>query len=207
MSASCSTRCSGPQRARSQHEGGFIRILEAEGGCRRSGSETCWRTSCRTRFRVRSCSRGRRTRRCSVTSPRGSCARRSRGWARRIQRLRDALLAGITAGELAAWGSASRSIVLQRLSPEELVLDPLPNHLFTRDSSAWIGSSVSISPMRRAARRREAIHLDMIYRRHPLFAGAFGAADGTAAEPGGGTAADHRGEIDRGGRASRAGTS
>jgi arginine deiminase len=49
------------------------------------------------------------------------------------------------------------------------VLAPLPNHLFTRDTSAWIYDGVSINAMAMRARRRESIHYDAIYRHHPLF--------------------------------------
>jgi arginine deiminase len=51
------------------------------------------------------------------------------------------------------------------------VLAPLPNHLFTRDTSAWIFDGVTVNAMAKEARRREAIHLQAIYDHHPLFAG------------------------------------
>jgi arginine deiminase len=54
---------------------------------------------------------------------------------------------------------------------DTFALPPLPNHMFTRDTSAWIYGGVSINAMAKPARRREAIHLDAIYRHHPLFAG------------------------------------
>ncbi|QEC48322.1 arginine deiminase [Baekduia soli] len=50
------------------------------------------------------------------------------------------------------------------------VLAPLPNHLFTRDTSAWIYGGVTVNAMAKAARRREAVHLQAIYDHHPLFA-------------------------------------
>jgi arginine deiminase len=50
------------------------------------------------------------------------------------------------------------------------VLPPLPNTLFTRDSSCWIYGGVSINPMYWPARRREAINMAAIYRAHPMFA-------------------------------------
>jgi arginine deiminase len=49
------------------------------------------------------------------------------------------------------------------------VLPPLPNTLFTRDSSCWIYGGVSINPMYWPARRREAYNMAAIYRAHPLF--------------------------------------
>src|SRR5699024_4308774 len=88
------------------------------------------------------------------------------------QALVDVLVAGITVAELRELGVAPRSISLQRAGSDDLVLDPLPNHLFTRDPSAWIGDVAAISPMRHRARRRESLHLQTIDRRHPVFNGS-----------------------------------
>jgi arginine deiminase len=52
---------------------------------------------------------------------------------------------------------------------DDFLLRPLPNHLFTRDTSAWIYDGVSINAMRRPARRRETVHFEAIYRHHPEF--------------------------------------
>jgi arginine deiminase len=49
------------------------------------------------------------------------------------------------------------------------VLPPLPNTLFTRDSSCWIYGGVSINPMFWPARRLEAYNVAAIYRAHPMF--------------------------------------
>jgi arginine deiminase len=67
---------------------------------------------------------------------------------------------------------------LARLTPgnkDELLFDevpwlgPLPNHLFTRDSSAWIGERAHVSEMALPSRRREVAHLAAVYRHHPRF--------------------------------------
>jgi arginine deiminase len=52
------------------------------------------------------------------------------------------------------------------------ILPPLPNTLFTRDSSCWIYGGVSINPMYWPARRLEAYNVAAIYRAHPMFAQA-----------------------------------
>ena len=77
------------------------------------------------------------------------------------------LIGGITDDEL-----PFRSTALPAEVPalDGFVLAPLPNHLFTRDTSAWIYDGVSINAMAMAARRRESVHYDAIYRHHPLFA-------------------------------------
>ena len=56
--------------------------------------------------------------------------------------------------------------------PTAFVLPPLPNQLFMRDTSAWMYGGVSINPMAFPARRRETMHLETVYRRHPMFAAA-----------------------------------
>jgi arginine deiminase len=54
--------------------------------------------------------------------------------------------------------------------PTTFVLPPLPNQMFMRDTSAWMFGGVSINPMAFPARRRETLHLEVVYRHHPLFA-------------------------------------
>src|SRR6266545_863024 len=56
--------------------------------------------------------------------------------------------------------------------PTTFVLPPLPNQLFVRDTSAWMYGGVSINPMAFPARRREILHLEAVYRHHPVFASA-----------------------------------
>jgi arginine deiminase len=52
------------------------------------------------------------------------------------------------------------------------VLPPLPNTLFTRDSSCWMYGGVTVNPMYWPARRREAYNVAAIYKYHPMFADA-----------------------------------
>jgi arginine deiminase len=52
------------------------------------------------------------------------------------------------------------------------VLPPLPSQMFMRDSSAWMYGGVSINPMAFPARRRETVHVETVYRHHPMFAQA-----------------------------------
>jgi arginine deiminase len=80
--------------------------------------------------------------------------------------LADRLIGGITYDELPF---ANRALSAQVPALDGFVLAPLPNHLFTRDTSAWIYDGVSINAMAMRARRRESIHYDAIYRHHALF--------------------------------------
>src|SRR5581483_5408841 len=79
------------------------------------------------------------------------------------------LVGGLTAGEL---GGHPRGLTAAMTRPNDLVLPPLPNHLFARDTSCWVYDGVSVNPMAKPARNRETAHLAAIYRFHPLFASA-----------------------------------
>ena len=81
--------------------------------------------------------------------------------------LAERLIGGIAYHELPF---ESRSLTAQAPTVDGFVLPPLPNHLFTRDTSAWVFGGVTVHAMAKPARRREAVHLDAIYRHHPLFA-------------------------------------
>jgi arginine deiminase len=51
----------------------------------------------------------------------------------------------------------------------DLLVPPLPNTLFTRDNSCWIGDGVILCPMYWPARRQETLLMATIYRFHPTF--------------------------------------
>ena len=86
--------------------------------------------------------------------------------------LAEVLIAGITKAELLERTSCPDSLVLASMDDDDLLLPPLPNHLFTRDTSCWIYNGVSINSMMMPARQRETINYEAIYRWHPLFAGS-----------------------------------
>ncbi|MBA8827782.1 arginine deiminase [Saccharopolyspora lacisalsi] len=84
--------------------------------------------------------------------------------------LAEHLVGGITKREVLDRVVMPRSMAFHALSPDAFVLEPLPNHLYPRDTSAWIHGGVAINSMRRSARRRESLHYEAIYRWHPMFA-------------------------------------
>ncbi|WP_296422913.1 arginine deiminase [Yoonia sp.] len=55
------------------------------------------------------------------------------------------------------------------LGPTGFLLQPLPNMIFTRDTSAWVYGGVTLNPMHWPARQRETVLMSAIYRFHPLF--------------------------------------
>ncbi len=82
------------------------------------------------------------------------------------------LIGGMTKRELLDFVEQPPSVVISALDLDDLFLPPLPNHLFTRDTSAWIYDGVAINSMRMKARVRETIHYEAIYKWHPEFAEA-----------------------------------
>jgi arginine deiminase len=93
--------------------------------------------------------------------------------------LASVLTGGVTVRELP---DEIRSAIGEAMQPTDFVLAPLPNQLFTRDTSAWLYGGVSLNPMFWPARRPETLNLETVYRFHPRFRSAdfqvwFGGAD------------------------------
>jgi arginine deiminase len=81
--------------------------------------------------------------------------------------LAHTLIAGLAHEEL----KAGHGLVYELMSRHDFIIDPLPNLLFTRDSSAWIGDRVAVTSLAMPARRRETALTRLIYAHHPRFAG------------------------------------
>ncbi|HEX8487112.1 MAG TPA: arginine deiminase [Propionibacteriaceae bacterium] len=62
-------------------------------------------------------------------------------------------------------------LVTALLHPYDFLITPLPNLLFTRDSSVWIRDHVTITSLAMPARRRETQLTELIYTFHPRFTG------------------------------------
>ncbi|MEW1719066.1 arginine deiminase [Streptomyces sp. NPDC093109] len=83
----------------------------------------------------------------------------------------EALVGGMTKRDFLERHAEPVSVRFHVMDLDDFLLDPLPNHLFTRDTSAWIYDGVSINAMRWPARQRETVHFEAVYKHHPLFAG------------------------------------
>jgi arginine deiminase len=81
------------------------------------------------------------------------------------EELTHALIAGIAHDEL----RNGHGLVYRLMDRRDFVVDPLPNLLFTRDSSAWIGGQVAVTSLAMEARRRETALTRLIYTHHPRF--------------------------------------
>jgi arginine deiminase len=93
------------------------------------------------------------------------------------EELAPTLTGGITKRELLLRISEPKSIAFHSMDMDDFILPPLPNHLFTRDTSCWVYDGVSINAMRKKARRRETVNFEAIYKFHPTFAGGYDKPD------------------------------
>ena len=82
--------------------------------------------------------------------------------------LAEVLVAGIAREELR---EDAGGLVERMTPPQDFIVRPLPNVLFTRDSSVWLRSGVAVTALAMSARRREASLTGAIYTYHPRFAG------------------------------------
>ena len=83
--------------------------------------------------------------------------------------LAGVLAAGLTHDELPSHGPDG--VVARLAGPGDFVVRPLPNLLFTRDSSVWVDDHVAITSPSMHARQRERTLTGAIYRHHPRFTG------------------------------------
>jgi arginine deiminase len=86
--------------------------------------------------------------------------------------LAEVLTAGLSHEELGLLplrAEAQRTIVARLAGPHEFVVPPLPNLLFTRDSSLVVGNRPAVTSPSMPARQREASILRAIHRHHPRF--------------------------------------
>src|SRR5688572_414564 len=81
--------------------------------------------------------------------------------------LTDVLTSGIRNDEV----RGGHGLVTSLLDPHDFLVDPLPNLLFTRDSSVWVRDRVAVTSLAMPARRRETQLTELIYTEHPRFAG------------------------------------
>ena len=76
------------------------------------------------------------------------------------------LTGGVTVNELP---DDVRTTIGRAMQATDFVIAPLPNQLFTRDTSAWIYGGVAITQMYWPARQHETLNVEAIYRFHPRF--------------------------------------
>jgi arginine deiminase len=84
------------------------------------------------------------------------------------EQLSATLIAGLAHDEL----TGGHGLAYQLMDRADFVVPPLPNLLFTRDSSVWVGDEVAVTSLAMPARHRESTITAAVYTHHPRFAGA-----------------------------------
>lgn len=91
-----------------------------------------------------------------------------RGWLDEMPaiELAERLIGGITISEIPI---APYRRLNPNLDPLRFIVKPLPNTLFTRDTTCWIYGGVTLNPMYWPARREETLLTAAVYKFHPAF--------------------------------------
>ncbi|MEM9904818.1 MAG: arginine deiminase [Cyanobacteria bacterium P01_D01_bin.44] len=91
-----------------------------------------------------------------------------RGWLNEMpsEPLAEYLIGGLSAQEIPF---APYNTLGQFVDAQMMIVPPLPNMLFTRDTSCWIFNGVTLNPLHYSARRHETLLVTAIYKFHPLF--------------------------------------
>ena len=86
--------------------------------------------------------------------------------------LAETLIGGLSTYEFPETrGGQMMELVRDAAGVNEYLLPPLPNTIFTRDTTCWIYGGVTLNPLYWPARHEETILATAIYRFHPEFAG------------------------------------
>ena len=86
--------------------------------------------------------------------------------------LAETLIGGLSTYEFPeTHGGDMIGLVRDAAGVNEYLLPPLPNTLYTRDTTCWIYGGVTLNPLYWPARHEETILTTAIYRFHPDFAG------------------------------------
>ncbi|CAD6512396.1 arginine deiminase [Paraburkholderia sabiae] len=97
-----------------------------------------------------------------------------RAWMNELdsRRLAEFLIGGLSLDDIPASDAPVVKLFREYLDYSSFLLAPLPNMVFTRDTTCWIYGGVTLNPMYWPARRQETLLETAIYRFHPTFASA-----------------------------------
>jgi arginine deiminase len=86
--------------------------------------------------------------------------------------LAETLIGGLSTYDFPdSHGGEALKLIRQAAGVTEYLLPPLPNTLYTRDTTCWIYGGCTLNPLYWPARREETILTTAIYKFHPDFAG------------------------------------
>ena len=88
------------------------------------------------------------------------------------RQLAETLIGGLSTYEFPETiGGETLALIRDAAGVNEYLLPPLPNTLYTRDTTCWIYGGVTLNPLYWPARHEETILTTSIYKFHPDFAG------------------------------------
>ncbi|GAB2657902.1 arginine deiminase [Nocardia goodfellowii] len=82
------------------------------------------------------------------------------------------LIGGLAVADVPDCGRGYRALADGQAGAREYLLPPLPNTLYTRDTTCWIYGGVTLNPLFWPARHDETLLMKAIYTFHPDFTGA-----------------------------------
>ena len=86
------------------------------------------------------------------------------------RKLAEFMIGGLSTYDLPPeYGSDALKLVREGAGATEYLLPPLPNTLYTRDTTCWIYGGVTLNPLYWPARHEETILTTAIYKFHPSF--------------------------------------
>ncbi|MGG5259843.1 arginine deiminase [Phycicoccus avicenniae] len=89
------------------------------------------------------------------------------------QRLAEFLIGGLAIPDLPReFGSPFAVLAREQTGAREYLLPPLPNTLYTRDTTCWVYGGLTLNPLYWPARQNETLIYKAVYRFHPDFAGS-----------------------------------
>ncbi|MBX9243316.1 arginine deiminase [Actinotalea ferrariae] len=90
-----------------------------------------------------------------------------------LRTLAEFLIGGMATDDLPGGvGTGYRALAEYEPSAREYLLPPLPNTLYTRDTTSWLYGGVTLNPLYWPARHDETLLMKAIYEFHPDFVGA-----------------------------------
>jgi arginine deiminase len=89
------------------------------------------------------------------------------------RKLAEYLIGGLSTTDLPEdFQSGYLQLAREYLGARDYLMPPLPNTLYTRDTTCWIYGGVTLNPLYWPARRDEPLLMKAVYQWHPDFAGA-----------------------------------
>ncbi|CAB3801021.1 Arginine deiminase [Paraburkholderia ultramafica] len=97
-----------------------------------------------------------------------------RAWMNELEsrKLAEFLIGGVSLEDIPGSNAPVLNLFREYLDYSSFLLAPLPNMVFTRDTTCWIYGGVTLNPMYWPARRQETLLAAAIYKFHPTFANA-----------------------------------